>query len=79
MLVPRQPKIYHIIHLDNLASVVADGCLWSDAAMLGRQGGTVIGMGSIKQRRLGLPVSCHAGLNVGDCVPFYFCSRSIML
>src|SRR6185437_12766133 len=39
----------------------------------------VIGMGSIKQRRLGLPVSGHNGLAVGDCVPFYFCSRSIML
>ena len=33
--------------------------------MVRRPGGTVIGMGSIKQRRLGLPVSCHAGLNVG--------------
>ena len=79
MPVPVSPKIYHITHLDSLASIVADGCLWSDAAMLNRQGGTVIGMGSIKQRRLGLPVSCHAGLMVGACVPFYFCSRSIML
>jgi ssDNA thymidine ADP-ribosyltransferase, DarT len=39
----------------------------------------VIGMGSIKQRRLGLPVSCHQGTNVGGYVPFYFCPRSIML
>lgn len=36
-------------------------------------------MGSIKERRLGLPVGCHAGTAVGDYVPFYFCSRSIML
>ncbi len=79
MPIPSNPKIYHIVHVDNLASIVADGCLWSDAVMLGRQGGTVIGMGSIKQRRLALPVSCHSGLKVGDCVPFYFCSRSIML
>jgi hypothetical protein len=79
MPVPAQPRIYHIVHVDNLASIVADGCLWSDAVMVQRQGGTVIGMGSIKQRRLGLPVSCHNGLRVGDCVPFYFCSRSIML
>lgn len=79
MPVPAQPKIYHIVHVDNLASIVADGFLWSDALMMQRQGGTVIGMGSIKQRRLGLPVSCHACLNVGDCVPFYFCARSIML
>lgn len=79
MPVPAQPKIYHIVHVDNLASIIADGCLWSDAVMVQRQGGTVIGMGSIKQRRLGLPISCHTGLSVGDCVPFYFCSRSIML
>ncbi|MGO9742928.1 MAG: DUF4433 domain-containing protein [Roseiarcus sp.] len=79
MPAPAHPKIFHIVHVDNLASIVADGCLWSDAAMLQRAGGTVIGMGSIKQRRLGLPVPCHAGLKVGDCVTFYFCSCSIML
>lgn len=79
MPVPARPKIYHIVHVDNLASIVADGCLWSDAVMVTRPGCTVIGMGRIKQRRFGLPVSCHAGLTVGDCVPFYFCSRSIML
>ncbi|MDR3534885.1 MAG: DUF4433 domain-containing protein [Acetobacteraceae bacterium] len=79
MPVPAHPKIYHIVHADNLASIVADDCLWSDAVMVQHQGGTVIGMGSIKQRRFGLPVSCHDGLNVGDCVPFYLCSRSIML
>jgi hypothetical protein len=79
MPVPAMPKIYHIVHIDNLASIVADGFLWSDAVMVQRQGGTVIGMGSIKQRRLGLPVSCHQGTNVGEYVPFYFCSRSIML
>jgi len=47
--------------------------------MVGRHDGTVIGMSSIKRRRLGLPISCHHGLNVGECVPFYFCSRSVML
>lgn len=79
MPIPDRPKIYHIVHVDNLASIVADGCLWSDAAMVQRQGGTVIGMGSIKQRRLTLPVSCHPGTYVGEYVPFYFCPRSIML
>lgn len=38
-----------------------------------------IGMSSIKQRRLALPVRCHPGERVGDYVPFYFCPRSIML
>jgi hypothetical protein len=79
MPIPAQPKVYHILHVDNLASVVADGFLWSDAVMAQRQRATVIGMGSIKQRRLHLPISCHTGLTVGACVPFYFCPRSIML
>ncbi len=79
MPVPARPKIYHIVHVDNLASIVADSGLLSDSVMTERPGGTVIGMGSIKRRRLGLPISCHERLMVGDCVPFYFCSRSIML
>ena len=77
---PAQPKIYHIVHVDRLASIVADGWLWSDAEVVTRgQPGTTIGMGGIKARRLGLPVECHPGHYVGDFVPFYFCPRSIML
>lgn len=30
MPVPANPKIYHITHVDNLASIVADGCVWPD-------------------------------------------------
>lgn len=77
---PTHPKIYHIVHVDRLPSIIAGSCLWSDAVMVGRQGtGTTIGMSSIKQRRLRLPVPCHPGTCVGDFVPFYFCPRSIML
>ena len=80
MLVPTQPKIYHIVHVDRLASIVSEGHLWSDATMAGRQGtGTTIGIGSIKQRRLRKPLRSHRVLHVGDCVPFYFCPRSVML
>jgi ssDNA thymidine ADP-ribosyltransferase, DarT len=80
MPVPANPKIYHIVHVDKLASIVADGMLCADSVMAARPAnGTVIGMNSIKQRRLGLPVGCHDGLAVGACVPFYFCPRSIML
>jgi hypothetical protein len=77
---PDQPKIYHITHVDNLPSILAEGCLVSDATIVAR-GGPVraIGMSGIKQRRLGLPVQCHQGDYVGDYVPFYFCSRSVML
>lgn len=77
---PPQPKIYHITHVNNLQDIVAEGVLVSDAVMIGRGGpAAAIGMSSIKQRRLTLPVDCHPGDNVGDYVPFYFCSRSIML
>jgi ssDNA thymidine ADP-ribosyltransferase, DarT len=78
--VPIQPKIYHIVHVDRLASIIADGRLFCDAAMVNRPGiGTTIGMSDIKRRRLTLLIGCHTGLRVGDCVPFYFCPRSIML
>jgi hypothetical protein len=80
MPVPARPKLYHITHVDNLSSIVRDGGLLSDAALMARGGGVAtIGMSSIKQRRLALPVSCHPGDRVGDSVPFYFCPRSIML
>jgi hypothetical protein len=78
--VPRDPKIYHIAHVDRLPSIVADGGLWCDAEVIKRPStGTTIGMNSIKQRRLALPLGSHPGLHVGECVPFYFCPRSVML
>ncbi len=37
-------------------------------------------MQSIKARRMTrLTLASHPGLHVGDCVPFYFCPRSVML
>ena len=81
VLVPPQPKIYHIAHVDRLPSIVADGFLWCDAEIVRRMPpGTTIGMNGIKQRRLNeLHLSSHPDLHVGDCVPFYFCPRSVML
>ncbi len=81
MGVPTLPKIYHIVHVDRVASIVADGCLWCDAEIVRRAPhGTTIGMTDIKQRRLTeLTLSSHPSLHVGDCVPFYFCPRSVML
>ena len=81
MPVPAQPKIYHIVHVDRLASIVNEGCLWSDAEVQNRQpSGTTIGMEDIKLRRLTeLTLGSHSGLFVGECVPFYFCPRSVML
>lgn len=79
--VPSQPKIYHIAHVDRLPSILADGYLWCDAEIVRRApAGTTIGMNGIKQRRLNeLRLSSHPDLHVGDCVPFYWCPRSVML
>ena len=81
MPVPPFPKIYHIVHVDRLASIIAEGCLWCDAEITRRVPvGTTIGMDDIKRRRLyELQLSSHPELHVGDCVPFYFCPRSVML
>ena len=51
-MVPTDPKIYHIVHVDNLASIVGEGALLPDSVIAKRQAGIVIGMGNIKQRRL---------------------------
>jgi hypothetical protein len=78
---PPQPKIYHITHGRNLARIVADDCLWSDAEITARGGPeAAIGLSDIKKRRLEvLDVDCHPGTKVGQFVPFYFCPRSVML
>lgn len=80
MPVPPSPKIYHIVHVDRLRSIVDAGGLVSDAAVV-RDGiaGTTIGMDHIKARRRAKALVSHPGLHVGDCVPFYFCPRSVML
>ncbi|MEE9614490.1 MAG: DUF4433 domain-containing protein [Thermodesulfobacteriota bacterium] len=81
MTVPVQPKIYHIMHVDRLPSIIADGSLWCDREV-GRRllPGSTIGMEAIKQRRLNeITLTSHPTLYVGDCVPFYFCPRSTML
>lgn len=79
--VPAQPKIFHITHVDNLPEILRAGVLWSDAKRLALAlGTTVVGMSSIKERRLqDIWVRCHPGTRVGEYVPFYFCPRSVML
>ena len=78
---PVQPKVYHITHVDNLASIVAAGYIEADGRRVGQGGGqTSIGMTEIKRRRLyEIAVACHPNTMVGEYVPFYFCPRSIML
>lgn len=78
--VPEKVRIYHIVHLDRLPSIIADGFLWSDAESRRRGSpGTTVGMQEIKDRRLASRLTSHPDLAVGECVPFYFCPRSVML
>ena len=80
MPIPDEPKIYHIVHINRLASIVADDYLWCDARMTTKApSGTSIGMNRIKHWRRKNVLNSHPNVHVGDCVPFYFCPRSIML
>lgn len=78
---PSQPKIYHIVHLDRLGPILSDQGLHCDRTIRQKQNaGTMIGMAHIKSRRLNeLQLASHPGLFVGDCVPFYYSPRSVML
>ena len=80
-LIPGNPKICHILHQDRLTSVLNDGWLYSDNVIAKRAApGTMIGLSNIKKRRLEEnTLGCYPDLYVGDCVPFYFCPRSVML
>lgn len=75
--------IYHITDVSNLASIIFDGCIKSDALMAKQQASgqvTGIGYSHIKARRLTqTTVGCCSGRYVGEFVPFYFCPRSPML
>lgn len=72
--------VYHITHVDNLASILSDDWLYADARrIVAAKASHNIGMTNINERRLRLPVRCHAGDCVGEYVPFYFAPRSVML
>lgn len=81
MAMPIRPKLYHICHVDRLPSILASQGLFSDAKVMHHAlPGTTVGMHHIKQRRLTeLYLDSRPGLLVGECVPFYFCPRSVML
>ena len=49
--VPVDPKIYHIVHVERLSSIVTGERLFCDAEAIQRQApGTTIGMSKIKER-----------------------------
>ncbi|MCG6307875.1 DUF4433 domain-containing protein [Vibrio alginolyticus] len=73
-------KVSHITHVDNLAGILREGCLWSDAKRIALNlNNKNIGYNHIKQRRLLHRVNVAAGGTIGEYVPFNFCPRSVML
>lgn len=80
MPVPPDAKVYHIVHVDRLESIIQSGGLHCDTHMQGNaHPGSTIGMPDLKRTRLQRPVHVYPGTTVGNYVPFYFCSRSVML
>lgn len=72
--------IYHITDISNLANIIKEGALLSDAEMIKRSNShTVIGYLNIKQRRLNQILVTPGNRYVGEFVPFYFCPKSPML
>lgn len=77
---PNDPPIFHITHVDNLASIVREGRLWSDSQRLAKGLPSInIGLQHIKARRRARVVETRANGHLGDYVPFNFCPRSVML
>lgn len=80
MNTPDDPLLLHITHIDNLPLILREGGLWSDAKRVELGLSTVnIGYNHIKSRRMARRVPIAAKGTLGQYVPFYFCSRSVML
>ena len=77
---PLPTPIYHITHIDNLASIIQAGGLRA-VGRLREQGAGYqsIAYPHIQDRRGGVRVPCGAGGSLHDYVPFYFTPRSPML
>ena len=77
---PAQLSVYHFLHVDNLAGVLSSGFLYSDGYVRDHGIRNVgVAMNRIKERRLSIEIPGVSDLKVGHCVPFYFCTKSMML
>ena len=72
--------IYHITHIENLPTILAQAGLWCDRESA-RRGLIKIGIAHahIKERRAKRVVPAGPGGTLADYVPFYFAPRSPML
>jgi hypothetical protein len=82
LILPRdltKTYLYHITDISNLPSILQNGGLLPDCALVS-VAHQVIGYSNIKLRRMTqYRVPCCGNRFVGEFVPFYFCPRSPML
>lgn len=79
-MAPQPTYIFHITHVNNLPSIIANGGLHTCGTL--RQAGVSyrdIAYPTLQDRRARKAVSCGAGGTLHDYVPFYFAPRSPML
>lgn len=78
---PTPTTVYHFTHVNNIASIAANGlgCDANVAALSTSVPPTAIAHQHIKDRRKGTMVPVPPGGRVSDYVPFYFAPRSPML
>lgn len=75
-----QTLIYHITHVDNLSSILAEGGLWCKTQQIQRNIPYLnIAHTHIQDRRATTRVPCGSKGILHDYVPFYFAPRSPML
>lgn len=72
-------RIFHITHVDNVASVAASGLLCDNDVPTLEGGHRNIAYTGIKAQRAVTPVPCGPGGTLSGYVPFYFAPRSPML
>lgn len=75
-------NVYHITHIDNLATITHDGFLFADSVMRQKKSQNVsIAYHDLKERRLNTKIRLprQASNCIGEYVPFYFANRSPML
>ncbi len=66
--------------MDRLDSIMhLDGLVCDETVTRKSLAGTTIGISEIKERRRETRLDSYPDLRVGQCVPFYFCPRSVML
>lgn len=70
--------IFRIVHRDNVAAVLADGCQCRSSAKCG-PGYVEIGNPELIAKRMSREVPCGPGGTLSDYVPFYFTPFSPML